>query len=321
MKPAPPAVAAGGRALAADIRQMIEGARHQVAQAVNAGLTGLYWQIGTRIRQDILKERAGGVWRRDCRCAGATIGAPTSGAASRRRTCAAWCGSRRSFPDREIVAALRRQLGWTHFKELIPLKDELKRDFYAEMCRVERWSTRTLRQKIDGMLFERTALSKKPDELIRKELAALREEDRSDAGPRLPGPVHARLPRARGHVQREGSGVGDPARDRALPAGAGRGLRVRRAAEAHHARRRRLLPRPPLLPPPAAAARRHRAEARRLQARGLGPGGAVPALARSARAPARRGAAAGHHPLRRQEARDRRISSTSTAAASTSPST
>jgi predicted nuclease of restriction endonuclease-like (RecB) superfamily len=43
----------------------------------------------------------------------------------------------------------------------------LQRDFYAEMCRIERWSVRTLRQKIDSMLYERTALSKKPDELVR----------------------------------------------------------------------------------------------------------------------------------------------------------
>ena len=71
------------------------------------------------------------------------------------------------FPDGEIVATLSRQLGWSHFVELIPLDDPLKRDFYAEMCRVERWSVRTLRDKIGGMLFERTALCKKPDELDR----------------------------------------------------------------------------------------------------------------------------------------------------------
>ena len=58
------------------------------------------------------------------------------------------------------------------------MKDELQRDFYAEMCRVERWSVRTLRQKIGGMLYERTALSKKPDKLIKQELDTLREEDK-----------------------------------------------------------------------------------------------------------------------------------------------
>ena len=69
-------------------------------------------------------------------------------------------------------------MGWSHFVEIIPLKDELQRDFYAEMCRIERWSVRTLRQKISGLLFERTALSKKPVELAKQELAQLREEDK-----------------------------------------------------------------------------------------------------------------------------------------------
>jgi len=82
------------------------------------------------------------------------------------------------FPNKEIVVSLIRQLSWTHFIALIPLKDDLQRDFYAEMCRIERWSVRTLRKKIDGMLYERTAISKKPDKLIEKDLAALREEDR-----------------------------------------------------------------------------------------------------------------------------------------------
>ncbi|MBZ0175211.1 MAG: DUF1016 N-terminal domain-containing protein [Candidatus Methanoperedens nitroreducens] len=82
------------------------------------------------------------------------------------------------FPEKEIVHALSGQLSWTHFREIIYLEDNLKRDFYAEMCRIERWSTRTLHAKIQGMLYERTVLSKKSEELITKELAALREEDR-----------------------------------------------------------------------------------------------------------------------------------------------
>ncbi len=82
------------------------------------------------------------------------------------------------FPDREIVVSLIRELTWTHFIALIPLKDPLQRDFYAEMCRIERWSVRTLRSRVDSMLYERTALSKKPAKLIEQELKALREEDR-----------------------------------------------------------------------------------------------------------------------------------------------
>jgi hypothetical protein len=40
-----------------DIRKLIETARQNIAVTVNAGLTILYWQIGSRIRQDILKEK------------------------------------------------------------------------------------------------------------------------------------------------------------------------------------------------------------------------------------------------------------------------
>ena len=81
------------------------------------------------------------------------------------------------FADEAIVSTLWRQLSWSHFKEIIYQKDALQRDFYAEMCRVERWSVRTLRQKIDSMLYERTAISNKPEELIRHEIDALRRHD------------------------------------------------------------------------------------------------------------------------------------------------
>ena len=82
------------------------------------------------------------------------------------------------FPDERIVSALLRQLSWTHFLSLIYLDDPLKRDFYAEMCRIEKWATRTLTNKIDSMLFERTALSKKPAKLVELELKQLRDDDR-----------------------------------------------------------------------------------------------------------------------------------------------
>lgn len=81
------------------------------------------------------------------------------------------------FSDKQIVVSLVRQLSWTHFIALIPLKHPLKRDFYAEMCRIEQWNVRALRKKINSMLYERTALSKKPEELARIELDALRKED------------------------------------------------------------------------------------------------------------------------------------------------
>jgi predicted nuclease of restriction endonuclease-like (RecB) superfamily len=176
-KPAPPAVPTAPEALAVDIRRMIQSARQQTAQAVNAALTSLYWQIGTRIRREVLAEQRAEYGAEIVSTLGRQLQVEF-GRGFGEKNLRRMVQFAEVFPDAEIVAALRRQLGWAHFKALIPIKDSLKRDFYAEMCRVERWSTRTLQQKIDSMLYERTALSRKPDQLIRQELDALRDEDR-----------------------------------------------------------------------------------------------------------------------------------------------
>lgn len=72
------------------------------------------------------------------------------------------------FPDFEKVATLSQQLSWSHFKELLPVSDELEREFYAVLCKNERWSVRTLRERKKSMLYERTVISKRPEEAIKK---------------------------------------------------------------------------------------------------------------------------------------------------------
>jgi predicted nuclease of restriction endonuclease-like (RecB) superfamily len=52
------------------------------------------------------------------------------------------------------------------------------------MCRIEGWSVRTLHEQIDSMLYERTALSKQPDELVKQELAVLLTS-RGDVAPAM----------------------------------------------------------------------------------------------------------------------------------------
>ena len=164
-------------ALLAELRGMIAEAREQVAQVANAALTTLYWRIGRRISRDILAEKRADYGKRIVASLGRQLAAEF-GAGFGEKNLHRMIQFAEAFPDEQIVAALRRQLGWTHFKAIIPLKDPLARDFYAEMCRVERWSTRTLAGKIDSMLFERTAISKRPEEVAKAELAALRSEDR-----------------------------------------------------------------------------------------------------------------------------------------------
>ena len=158
--------------LLADLRQLIEQSRQAAAAAVNASLTLMYWHIGQRIGTEVLAgQRAGygeGIVVTLSRQLVADYGRGFDEKNLRRMVQFA-----ELFPGQDIVVTLSRQLSWSHFLALLPVKDPLARDFYAQMCSIERWSVRTLRERVDSMLFERTALSKKPDELIRLELDAL----------------------------------------------------------------------------------------------------------------------------------------------------
>lgn len=160
-----------------DIKQMIEATRSSVATAVNASLTILYWRIGKRIHDEILMGKRAEYGQEIVVSLGRQL-SEEFGSSFGEKNLRRMIQFAEVFEDEEIVVSLIRQLSWTHFRALIPLKDPLQREFYAEMCRVERWSVRTLRKQIDSMLFERTAISRKPEDVIQQELAALREQDR-----------------------------------------------------------------------------------------------------------------------------------------------
>lgn len=179
MKPKKTATPArGGRAaLLSDVRTLILEARQTVAQGVNSALVLLYWQIGQRIRQNILKEKRAGYGEQTFL---SLSGKLTSefGRGFTERNLANMVRCAEAFPDARILHTLCARLSWSHFRRIIYIDDPLKRDFYAEMCRLEQWSVRTLNEKVQSMLFERTALSKKPAKLIAAELKKLREKDK-----------------------------------------------------------------------------------------------------------------------------------------------
>jgi hypothetical protein len=163
------------KALLKELRELIATARQDVAQQVNSALVVLYWRVGKRIQQDILKEKRAGYGEQIVYAVSAQL-IKEFGAGFSEKNLRRMVQFAEAFPNEQIVVTLSRQLGWSHFVEIIPLEEDLKRDFYSEMCRIERWSVRTLRKKIGGMLFERTALSKKPEKLIREELDTLRTQ-------------------------------------------------------------------------------------------------------------------------------------------------
>jgi len=161
--------------LISDIKTLIKQSKQQVAVAVNTTITMLYWNIGKRINIEIEnlphsekygKQIVATLWQQ----LSVEYGNSFSEKNLRRMMQFA-----NVFPDEKIVVSLIRQFSWTHFLAVIPIEDPLKRMFYIEMCKIEKWSVRTFRERINSMLYERTAISKKPDKTIKNELKQLNE--------------------------------------------------------------------------------------------------------------------------------------------------
>ena len=173
----PPAVPILPQGFIDELRSMIDQTRESVAVAVNSKLAMLYWHIGNRVRKEILNDQRAEYGQEIVSTVSRQLMAHY-GKGFSDKNLRRMIHFGEAFPNEQIVSTLLRQLSWSDFTLLMPLKDSLKRDFYAEMCRIEKWNVRTLEKKINSMLFERTALSKKPESLIDAEIALLRQEDR-----------------------------------------------------------------------------------------------------------------------------------------------
>jgi len=158
--------------LLSDLRTLIQSARQRIAVAASSTTTLLYWHLGRRLLTENLQDERAQYGKRVLLTVSRELTDEFGQAFTLRSLYRAiqFC---QCFTDQEIVSTLSTQLSWSHFIELLPIKDPLARDFYAEMCRIERWDVRTLRQKIGGMLFERTALSKKPQAVVAAEIGKL----------------------------------------------------------------------------------------------------------------------------------------------------
>lgn len=157
-----------------DLRILIEQARSRAAQQINTELIMLNWHIGSRVRTEILKQTRAGYGEQVVDTIAKQL-AVEYGRGYSRPSLFRMVKFAEVFPDFEIVSTLSRQLSWSHLVELIYLKDDLRRQFYAEMCRIEGWSVHTLRDKIRRLLFERTTIAKKPEDIAKQELKLLQE--------------------------------------------------------------------------------------------------------------------------------------------------
>lgn len=164
-------------ALLGDIRAMIDAARQRATAAVNSELTLLFWRIGRRIHTEVLSGQRAGYGEEVVPTLAVRL-ERDYGRGFAEKNLRRMVKFASIFPDEKIVATLSRQLSWSHFVALLPLKDALQREYYAQMCSTERWSVRTLHDRVHSMLYERTALSRQSETLIAQELSAMHEGQR-----------------------------------------------------------------------------------------------------------------------------------------------
>lgn len=163
-------------ALYSDVCQIIDGTRGRIATFLNTEVCMTNWYIGKRIKEDVLFNQRAEYGKQVIKNLSLRlIGRYGSGWSEKKlRHC---IRSAETFSEQDIVSSTQRQLTWTHLKSLMYIKDPLERQFYAHLCGMEHWDTRTLDQKIDQQLYQRSAISRKPEEIIKQELAEVKENN------------------------------------------------------------------------------------------------------------------------------------------------
>ena len=165
------------KSLMQDLRQIVDQARIHVAATANYELTMMYWHIGERINREVLDNQRAEYGKQIVATVSQQLQTEYGEKGFEKSSITRMMKFAKLFPNSQIVATVSQQLSWSHFVEILPLKDELQREFYITLAASEKWSIRRLRKEIDDMLFERTAISGKPDEFIKKELSTLRKEN------------------------------------------------------------------------------------------------------------------------------------------------
>ena len=161
--------------LVSEIKALIAESKRQVAVTVNSAITMLYWEVGNRINEEILQHQRAEYGKEIVQTLAAQLELEYGRGWSRRQLhlCVRFA---EVYPFKKIVHTLCTQLSWSHIRLIIPLEEPLKREFYIEMCKMEKWSVRTFQERINSMLFERTAISKKPELTIKNDLELLKSE-------------------------------------------------------------------------------------------------------------------------------------------------
>jgi predicted nuclease of restriction endonuclease-like (RecB) superfamily len=150
--------------LIADIQDIISQAKERAIRSVDAERVLMYWQIGKIIFEE---EQQGGdraVYGSFLIQGLADELEPQFGSGFSRRHLYWYVQFYRSFPN---VNALRTQFSWTHYRTLIRIEQEAKREFYIAEAAKNNWSARQLERQVNSQLFERLLLSNDVESVLK----------------------------------------------------------------------------------------------------------------------------------------------------------
>ena len=159
-----------------DVSRMIDEAKKRVAIHVNTELVLLNWNIGDRIKKEVLENKKPEYGKKVIKELSKKLIA-NYGRGYSYSNLYRMLQLNEYFSDYKIFATLSQKLSWSHFVEIVKMDTDIKRRFYATMSSNENWSVRTLKERIDSALFERTAISQRPEQTILNDLQLLNNEN------------------------------------------------------------------------------------------------------------------------------------------------
>ena len=141
-----------------DLASIIENGKREITAQVNSTLTLVYWQVGFKINTNILENQRAEYGKEIIPKVAIQL-ANAYGNSFQEKNLRRMMQFAEVFPDFQIVAPLARQLSWSHFTILIPIKNHDARMFYALLSVESSWSKRELRNQIDRKAFERKEIA------------------------------------------------------------------------------------------------------------------------------------------------------------------
>ena len=140
------------KSLISDIQSFIAQARDKAVRNVNHERVLMYWKIGKVICEEEQEGKDRAEYGEFLIKSISQELQPQFGSGFSARQLERCRQFYRTFP---ITSALRTQFSWTHYRALIRIENQDKREFYIAETEKNNWSTRQLESQINSGLFER----------------------------------------------------------------------------------------------------------------------------------------------------------------------